>query len=113
MLRNVLNPKQAKFSIRKLRLIGSSGESKILAGHCRVGMLSSATEIRELLYASYLHQNGRHRLKMEACSTMSYNSSAKKKFHQTIKRLTYKYSRMLIDTYPGILGSIDCREECR
>ena len=75
-------------------------------------MFSSATVIQELPYASYRHQNGSHHLKTVACSTTSYNSSAERRFHQISKILTYKYSRMLIDTYPGILGWIDCREEC-
>ena len=75
-------------------------------------MLFSGTKILEPLYASYHHQNGRHHKKTMACSTMSYNSSAKKTIHHNSKRLTYKYSKMLIDTYPGILGWIDYREEC-
>ena len=62
-------------------------ETQILTGHCRGGVFSSATEIQELLYASYFHQNGGHLLKTEACSTMSYNSSAKRGFIRISKGL--------------------------
>ena len=77
MLRKILDPRRAKFGIRKLKQIGFNRESKILTGHCQGGMLSSAIEIQELFCASYCHQNGWYLLKMEACSTMSYNSSEK------------------------------------
>ena len=75
-------------------------------------MSSCATKIQDLLYAFYRHQTGRHLRKREACSTMSYNSSAKKKIHQNTRELIFKYSTMLLNTYPRLLGWIDCREEC-
>jgi len=75
-------------------------------------MFSSATKIQELLYASYRHQIGRHLRKREACSTMYYNSSSKNKIHQNTRELISMHSTMLLNTYPGLLGWIDCREEC-
>jgi hypothetical protein len=52
----------------------------MFTGHCRDDMLSYATTIQVQPSASfhYHHQIGRHHLKTEACSTMFYNSSAKK-----------------------------------
>ena len=45
---------------------------------------------------------------------MSYNFFMKKaRIRQKIKKmLIYKYSTMFLNTYPGLFGRIDCREEC-
>ena len=49
---------------------------------------------------------------MEACSTMSYNSSTKKaRIHQKIKMHIYKYLIVFFNTYPGLFRRIDCRKE--
>ena len=49
---------------------------------------------------------------MEACSTMSYNSSTKKaRICQKIKMHIYKYSIVFLNTYPGLFRRIVCREE--
>ena len=86
---------------------------QILTGHCQDGVLFSATKIQELLYASYRHQIGWHLRKREACSTMSYNSSAKKaRIRQKIKMQIYKYSIVFLNTYLGIFGRIDCKKKC-
>ena len=49
---------------------------------------------------------------MEACNTMSYNSSTKKaRICQKIKMHIYKYTIVFLNTYLGLFRRIDCREE--
>ena len=69
-------------------------------------VFSSASKIQEPLSTSYCHQKGQHLSKLEACSTMFYNSSTRKskdlsEGHRCSSTSTRQYFLTLTQVFSG------------